>query len=207
MEMRWTKRIGRHEITAYGSRILDDIQSGGQQVLRWMSWLEDFECADGEDDHYGWLAAVLALRAVSRGNGGVGCVLVDGDGDIIVHGHNAAFVPYFRSDLHAEMVVMDRFEDMRGGSAPRDLTLYTSVEPCPMCLVRLICSGIGRVLYLAGDEQGGMASRMPALPSIWLELAEGRIFGQADCSPELIEAALSIFLINIEELYEYIRNL
>jgi len=48
---------------------------------------------------------------VASGNFGVGCIIVDVYGNVIVQGHNEVFHPYFRSDRHAEMVVMREFED------------------------------------------------------------------------------------------------
>jgi len=63
-----------------------------------------------QDDKYIWLTNVLALKAVDSGNFGVGCILVDSSDNIIAEGHNEVFNPYFRSDRHAEMVVMDKLK-------------------------------------------------------------------------------------------------
>ncbi|MDL5503021.1 MAG: nucleoside deaminase, partial [Candidatus Methanoperedens sp.] len=99
------------------------------------------------DDKYVWLKNVLALKGVDSGNFGVGCILVDFHGNVVVQGHNEVFNPYFRSDRHAEMVVMDEFEDThRDIPMIQGFTLYTSLESCPMCFVRLITSGVNKVL-------------------------------------------------------------
>ena len=112
-----------------------------------------------------------------------------------------------KGDLHAEMMAMNRFEDLRMGMSPRDLTLYTSVESCPMCTVRLIGGGIGKVLHLADDLETGMTRRLGDLPPRWVELADEVVFSKADCSAALIDAAWRIFLINIDELFELMKNL
>jgi hypothetical protein len=60
------------------------------------------------DDSYAWLTCALALQGVATGNFGVGAILVDDGGNqILAQGHNEIFNPRFRSDRHAEMVVMD----------------------------------------------------------------------------------------------------
>jgi cytosine deaminase len=208
MEFDWARPLARGGIREYGLGLLDSIDAGAGQVLEWREWLEGFEYKGGYiDEDYGWLTAVLALRAVSLGNAGVGCVLVEREGEVIVKGHNQVFHPYFRSDLHAEMMVMDRFEDLKLDISPRDLTLYTSVESCPMCAVRMMGGGIGKVLHLADDLETGMTRRLGDLPPRWVELADEVVFGKADCSDALIEAAWRIFLINIDELFELVKNL
>lgn len=146
------------------------------------------------DDVYVWLTCILALEASIEGNFGVGSILVNEGGNIVVQGHNKVFSPYFRSDRHAEMVVMDAFENARRAPGGLDrFTLYTSLEPCPMCLIRLSTSDIGRVLFAARDIPGGMVHRMNELPPFWMELAQRKIFQQAACSPNLMEAANEIF--------------
>ncbi|MBU1671896.1 MAG: hypothetical protein KKF41_01545 [Actinobacteria bacterium] len=75
-----------------------------------------------------------------------------------------------------------------------------------MCLVRLVTAGIGKVLYLARDEMWGMTEDRDGLPPTWKDLAEGKVFGTADCSPGLLDLSFRIFSINIDELYEILRN-
>lgn len=158
------------------------------------------------DDVYVWLTCILALEASIEGNFGVGSILVNEGGNIVVQGHNKVFSPYFRSDRHAEMVVMDAFENARRAPGGLDrFTLYTSLEPCPMCLIRLSTSDIGRVLFAARDIPGGMVHRMNELPPFWMELAQRKIFQQAACSPNLMEAANEIFCLNLDALTEKIK--
>ena len=157
------------------------------------------------DEFYSWLSCILALHAVNKGNFGVGCVLVDQNGDVEFMGHNMVFTPYFRSDRHAEMVVMNKFEDKyKGSKSLNNYTLYSSLESCPMCLTRLITSGIGRVFYLAPDITGGMVHKIDDLPSIWTELTQSKVFDQATCSQQLQELAFEIFCLNADELNERI---
>lgn len=199
--------VGREEIPMLSVSILESILSADTDVAAYKSMLEGMELRGGRaDDPVGFLTCVLALQGVAEGNAGIGCVLADKNGGAIAYAHNRVFHPYFRSDRHGEMVTMDRFEDMRLDVSPRELTLYTSLEPCPMCMIRLVTAGIGRVLYLARDEMWGMTEERDKLPPTWKDLSEGKIFGRADCSPELLDAAFRIFSINIDELYGILKS-
>lgn len=196
-------------IKASGSKELEKIGSNNRSVNKMKNYLLDYEFdRDCLDDKYVWLTNVLALKAVDSGNFGVGCILVDGGGNVVVEGHNEVFNPYFRSGAHAEMVVMDTFENMhRNFTDMRNFTLYTSLESCPMCLVRLITSGVHRILHAAFDEKGGMVHVFENLPEFWSDLSEGKVISQAVCSREMINAAGEIFLLNVDELIERIKNL
>lgn len=200
--------VPRGEIPGYGAMLLESLTSEDRQVEKWKVSLENYRFESGcSEDPYGWLTCVLALCGVAGGNAGIGCVLADKNGDVIANGHNEVFQPYFRSDLHGEMVVMDKYENMRLDISPSALTLYSSLEPCPMCVVRLLSGGIGSVIYLARDELYGMVEDRGKLPPMWRELADDKVLGTADCSAELMEAAWQIFSINIDELFEMIKNL
>ncbi|HWB50955.1 MAG TPA: nucleoside deaminase [Stellaceae bacterium] len=54
---------------------------------------------------------------------------------------------------HGEMVAIRRFLADHGAEALRGTTLYTSGEPCPMCMGAIIWCGITRVVYAASIEQ------------------------------------------------------
>lgn len=153
------------------------------------------------DDSLSLEVCKLALSAVELGNYGIGSLLVDSKHMVIASGVNMVFKPYFRSDLHAEMVVMNSFEDAHQEvTSLKNYTLYTSLEPCPMCTTRLISAGCQRVVYVADDLDGGMAHNVQLLPSTWVKLASQCRFVMADCSPILKEVACQIFRLNAEEL-------
>jgi tRNA(Arg) A34 adenosine deaminase TadA len=52
-------------------------------------------------------------------------------------------------------------------------TLYTTLEPCPMCTVAIINAGITHVVIGSPDEKGGAlaSDRLDRLAPIWPELA------------------------------------
>lgn len=156
------------------------------------------------DDEYGLLVVRAAMQSNREGSGGIGACLVDSrSGKVVARGRNRQYIDYFRSDLHAEMDLLNRYEDReRKKRVPgrpdsirdcSDLVLVTSVEPCPMCLTRIINSGVKTVLYLINDTEGGMAERVNMLPPFWREFAADRLFKKADCSPELQQLAHDLF--------------
>lgn len=171
-------------------------------IDEWEKWLEEYQPKPSYPDDFQALETCkLALQAVKFGNFGIGCILVNPAGEIVVKGHNKVFNPYFRSDYHGEMVVMDMFEDdYKDVTTMKGYKLYTSLESCPMCMARLITSGCETVLYVAGDRTGGMVHLKENLPEVWKNLAKRLKFGIAECSEELREAANEIFLLNVKDL-------
>ncbi|VVB91793.1 tRNA-specific adenosine deaminase [uncultured archaeon] len=196
------------QIRESGLRELAKISPKNRDTDKFKSRLMEYKFNNADpDDGYIWLADILALGAMNSGNFGVGCVLTDVNGNVVVRGHNEVFNPYFRSDRHGEMVVMDEFEDAHQNILNLEgFTLYTSLESCPMCLIRLITSGVSRVLHAAPDIEGGMVHKMKNLPQFWIDLVEGQVYSQAECSQELINIANEIFLYNADELKEKLKN-
>ncbi|MCQ1534912.1 nucleoside deaminase [Methanosarcina sp. KYL-1] len=196
------------EIRELGEGILGKIDQGKEKLMNWKNWLSEYGFNPKfPDDPYSWLTVVLALQSVDSGNYGVGSVLVGASGKIVSMGHNLVYSPYFRSDLHGEMVVINHFEDEHPEITTLEgYTLYTSLESCPMCLVRLISSGVNRVLHAASDPIAGAVSTIELLPPLWKDLSEHQFFVKAECSEELSKAALEIMHINAEELLEVLKN-
>jgi len=169
--------------------------------------LSEFTGAPRNPDDPFVVASIREAIAGSRGgSGGIGaCLVREATGEIVELGHNRQYSPHFRSDLHAEMDLLDRYEDrvrtsrssLGPGVNPRQmyqgLVLYSSLEPCPMCTARIINTGITRVLFAAPDPEGGMALRIDALPPFWRDLAAGTTFALARNSPRLTEMAATLF--------------
>jgi cytosine deaminase len=151
------------------------------------------------DQPLGLIACREALAAARQGNYGVGAVLVDPHGTVVAHGQNAVFAPRFRSDLHAEMMVMNLFEEQHPEvDTMRGYTLLCSLEPCLMCLARLLTTGVQTVKFLAHDELGGMVQHRHYLPTAWQRLGQRQEIGLADVSDSLRQFALEVFLLNLE---------
>ncbi|MDJ0924185.1 MAG: nucleoside deaminase [Acidimicrobiia bacterium] len=139
-----------------------------------------------------------SIAAFKEGNYAVGACLVR-DGRVVVSGHNRVYYPYFRSDLHGEMDVMTQFEDeYRNAPNVDEYELFTSLEPCAMCTIRLITAGVGKVFYASLDEESGMMATMDRLTPVWVEMAQRQEFGMARCSPELQYWAKQSWLISAE---------
>ncbi len=141
-------------------------------------------------------ACRLAATAVDLGTYGVGAVLLDDRGEVLLEGHNEVHVGPFRSDLHAEMVVVNRFESgVWSREIAKRCTLVTSLEPCPMCMTRLIVAGIGTVVYVSADSIGGMVQRRDGLPPAFRKITEeqAQVWGLAECSEELRSIAYRIW--------------
>ncbi|MGY6217346.1 nucleoside deaminase [Methylolobus aquaticus] len=197
------------DVLAYGRQLLWYAAPEESRVfaLRDRLWIHAQAADSSLDEAACWLSCVLALRAVCAGSYGVGALILDGEGCVIEAGWNQLLDPYFRSDAHAEMIVLSSFEARWANRSKQDLTLYSSLEPCPMCYARLLTSGIGRVVYLADDELAGMVSRADQMPPLWRELAATREFCRAEADEELRQLAMDIFLVNGRELDERLKAL
>lgn len=196
------------KIRELGLEILKKIDSKNEKVMNWKGWLNEYIFLPGHpDEPYAWLSVVLALKSVDSGNYGVGSILVDADGKVISMGHNLVYSPHFRSDLHGEMVVLNMFENEHPEITTLEgYTLYTSLESCPMCLVRLISSGMNAILHISPDSRAGMVGMINFLPPLWRELSTRQTFARAACSEELSNAAVEIMLLNAEQLLEVLRK-
>lgn len=143
-------------------------------------------------------AVSLAIKAAKLGNFGVGAVLCDSDGAIIAYGHNEVFIPYARSDAHAEMMTMNHFEREWRTSNPHidasTLTLITTLEPCIMCTGRLLISAVNRIKYMSPDHNHGATEIVNHLPKTYACFTDHTRFSLAsDCPLELRQIAHDVF--------------
>jgi len=153
-----------------------------------------------------WLTCILALKSVTQGNYGFGCIITDKNNDLVSYANNQVFSPEFRSDYHAEMVALNYLESVIKPADISGYKLFTSLEPCPMCLARILTSGISDVYYAADDKEGGMVHLKQSLPVAWAKIMENRHIAEADCSPFLTEIAKNIFQLNVAELDDKIKK-
>jgi len=94
------------------------------------------------------LALAEAVQALVAGDIPVGAVVVF-DGEVVSRGRNATET--LRSDLaHAEHDAVSRIPEFLW-THRRQCTVYTTLEPCAMCLGSIVYSSVDRVIYGAGD--------------------------------------------------------
>jgi tRNA(adenine34) deaminase len=95
----------------------------------------------------------IAHAAGARGEVPVGAVAVR-DGSVIASAGNAI---ERRGDAtaHAEMLVLRRVASIAGGWRLDGITLYATLEPCPMCAGAMVQSRIVRCVYAARDPKKG----------------------------------------------------
>lgn len=87
-----------------------------------------------------------ALDGIQHGHGGpFGCVIVK-DGEIVGRGHNRVLIDT-DSTAHGEVVAIRNAERQLGSHDLSGCILYTTGEPCPMCLYAILWANIDAVYY------------------------------------------------------------
>ncbi len=156
---------------------------------------------DYQDDRLGYRCCELALAALKNGCYGVGAVLFDNGGQILTEARNEVFQNGFFSDRHAEMVALNLFEEQFPAYGNRSkLTILVSLEPCPMCFTRLLLAGVGRIIYLAEDHDGGMINRLDKMPAAWRNLAQLQTRNRAEVTPTLSSLAARLASCQLDQL-------
>jgi tRNA(adenine34) deaminase len=95
----------------------------------------------------------MALDEARQGDYAFGAVIVR-DGQVLARGRNLGKTNDDPT-AHGEMVAIRRFLADHGSAALRGTTLYTSGEPCVMCMGAIVWCGIGRLVFAASVSQIG----------------------------------------------------
>jgi tRNA(adenine34) deaminase len=123
-----------------------------------------------EDRNFMQRAIELALLAEQEGNLPVGSVITL-DGNVIAEGRNAIRIPGFDATRHAEMEALRVVPPASWPSSAR-MTIYTTLEPCIMCMGAIMLHGIGSVVFGSRDDFGGGGSVLPHLPTFFRQQNE-----------------------------------
>jgi tRNA(adenine34) deaminase len=107
-------------------------------------------------------AIELAQLAEREGNLPVGSIITIGP-EIVAEGRSKVYSPRYDLTRHAEMEAIRALPpDL--WKKPEELTIYTTLEPCLMCMGAILLFGIGRVVCGAVDEYGGAKALADSLP-------------------------------------------
>ena len=98
-----------------------------------------------EDNKFMQMAIDLSVENVANGGGPFGAVIVK-DGEVIATGVNRVTAnndPTAHAEVSAIRAACQKVSDFQ----LKGCTIYTSCEPCPMCLAAIYWAGISRIFY------------------------------------------------------------
>ncbi|MGL4337419.1 MAG: tRNA adenosine(34) deaminase TadA [Turicibacter sp.] len=106
-------------------------------------------------DHTSFMkeAIIEAQKAKDIEEVPIGAVIVRGE-EIIARAYNLRETIQL-SNAHAEMIAIQKANEVVGSWRLEECTLYVTLEPCPMCAGAIVQSRIPRVVYGASDPKGG----------------------------------------------------
>lgn len=97
----------------------------------------------------------LANQAEAEGEVPVGAVVVY-QGDIIAEGYNHPISSHDPS-AHAEMIALRKAAKILENYRLADVTLYVTLEPCPMCAGAMVHARVNTLVYGTDDPRTGSA--------------------------------------------------
>jgi tRNA(adenine34) deaminase len=138
-----------------------------------------------KDERFMCRAIDVALRAEREGNPPVGAVITLAD-EVVAEGGALILLPKFDGTRHAEMEALRAVPEDLWDSA-HEMSIYTTLEPCPMCFASILIHGIGRIVFGASDSHGGASCVQSHLPPYFQKRMEetqwvGPIM-PAECDP------------------------
>ncbi|MHB8572124.1 MAG: tRNA adenosine(34) deaminase TadA [Candidatus Dormibacteria bacterium] len=105
------------------------------------------------DERWMRMALRLARAAGRRGEVPVGAVAVAADQRVASASNRMEATP--DATAHAEMLALRAAARRLGRWRLEDVTLYVTLEPCPMCAGAMVLARLGRLVYAAPDPRRG----------------------------------------------------
>ncbi|MGJ0508100.1 MAG: nucleoside deaminase [Methylocystis sp.] len=132
----------------------------------------------------------LALAEAARGDFPFGAVIVR-DGRVVARGRNMG-VRTNDPTAHGEMVAIRHFLSRHPARALKGATLYTTGEPCPMCMGAILWCGFGRLVYAASIH--ALSARIGQIMATSEQLARDAPFAKIEITGGVLEKeALALF--------------
>jgi guanine deaminase len=91
-------------------------------------------------------AIQLSIDNVRQGNGGPFGAVIVRDGTIVAEGANCVTATN-DATAHAEIIAIRKASSKLGSFSLRDCEIYTSCEPCPMCLGAIYWAHLSRIYF------------------------------------------------------------
>jgi tRNA(adenine34) deaminase len=111
----------------------------------------------------------VAWESFLEGSRPIGAIVVNGEGDIVSRGKSSTkkettgSAAFHNEIAHAEVNALLKL-DNRIHTDVKGYTLYSSLEPCPLCFGAFYMSGIRNLKYAAKDKYGGSTNLKDTTP-------------------------------------------
>jgi tRNA(Arg) A34 adenosine deaminase TadA len=131
-----------------------------------------------------------ALALAAQADSPFGTVIAR-DGNILARGFNMG-TRMKDPTAHGEMVAIRACIAENGADALKGTTLYTTGEPCVMCMGAILWCGISRLVYAASIQQ--LSAKMGQVMITSTEIAEKAHFAMIDIAGGVLaDEALTLF--------------
>jgi tRNA(Arg) A34 adenosine deaminase TadA len=145
-----------------------------------------------------WQAALeMAWEAYCDGTIPIGAVIADADGNIITRGRNrikntnAPDGQICSNELaHAELNALLSLKLNRDECKDRGIALYTTMEPCPLCMGALYMSNVKTLHFAAREPWAGSTNLLGTTP--YLSIKPFRVFSPFDLKLEIAITAIAV---------------
>ncbi|OGQ27820.1 MAG: tRNA-specific adenosine deaminase [Deltaproteobacteria bacterium RIFCSPHIGHO2_02_FULL_50_15] len=113
-----------------------------------------------QEDHQKWMTLALeeAQKAREKGEVPIGAVGIM-EGNLIARAHNLREAPHNPLG-HAEIYVIEQASQHLKRWRLHDMTLYVTVEPCPMCMGALLQARIPTLVFGCRDPKAGASGSL-----------------------------------------------
>lgn len=144
-----------------------------------------------------------AVETALEGNYGIGSVIVNSNWDVITNGKNRVFEQNYPLAFvsHAEMDCIHNHLINHPSDVLSNYTIVSSLEPCPMCSIGILNSGIKSVHIGSLDTLGGWpVSNTSNIIPVFKELFSTTKYVVDDIPAVLKSALLDIFYLTKDQL-------
>lgn len=132
----------------------------------------------------------MAIAEAAKADFPFGAVIVR-DGEVLSTGRNLGKTTNDPT-AHGEMVAIRRLTAVRPADELKGTTLYTSGEPCPMCMSAVLWCGIDRVVFAASIDE--LATKIGQIMLTSRQVADAAPFATVAITGGVLAAeALALF--------------
>ena len=138
-----------------------------------------------------WMLRAIELAEIgeTKGEVPVGAVLV-WQGKVIGEGWNQP-ISHHDATAHAEIIALRAAtKNLQNYRLPEQVTLFVTLEPCPMCAGAMVNARVARVVFGVSDPRAGAAG------SVFNILNADKLNHRAEIVPEVLASRCNALLTN-----------